>query len=301
MLQHLSQGLSREEGPLFDILKRHPDVAGVSLGLIVGNEIGGVSLGYARVSTEEIMTPLHYLECASLSKTVATAFALEYFGKRGICFHSTPVNVLLEQAGSPWRITLPPGGVGGVDWPNQVVLSMLVNHTALGMHYVYGIPISDLPMPSSLQLLDGSCDSRYGYKRLFIERQPGESFSYSGVGFVVLQHLIECFESEPMAVGNGKSIEDITRPWLDACGLLDFTFSNESSYCAFGHLTRRKEVAPNDGGRLAFPAFAAGGLCTPTALATFLSVLSQAYDSTQAHSPNAYPHPISHQTARAIF
>ena len=43
-----------------------------------------MTAGFARVSSGEAMTPEHYLECASLSKTVGTAFAIEYFTNRGV-------------------------------------------------------------------------------------------------------------------------------------------------------------------------------------------------------------------------
>ena len=29
------------------------------------------------------------------------------------------------------------------DWVDEVSLAMLINHTSMGMHYVYGIPLSD--------------------------------------------------------------------------------------------------------------------------------------------------------------
>lgn len=263
-------------GVLQAALDRHVNVAGVSVGLIENYAVRGASAGYARVSTEELLSPHHYLEAASLSKTVATAFAIEYFRKRGVDFETASVNSLLEAANSPWRITLPPSTSTGTnehhrsEWPSKVTLAMLVNHTALGMHYVYGIPLDvcQKVLHPSLQLLDGTHEEAYGYKPLYVEREPGSAFAYSGGGFITLQHLIECTE------GGKKTIEEITRPWLDAVGLRDFTFSNTSNYCAFGHLTRRKEVP---GGRMAFPAFAAGALCTPAALATFLSLLARAY------------------------
>jgi len=324
MMEEIIKDIGNPDGDFAGILRRHGDVAGVSLGLICNYDVCGVSLGYARVSTGEAMTPEHYLECASLSKTVATAFALEYFRDKGIDFHSTPTNVMLERAGSPWRIALPPVAADtssekspvDVSWPNQVTLAMLVNHTALGMHYVHGIPMSDVSppksFPDSLDFLDGTNEVKYGYKKLFIVRQPGATFEYSGGGFIVLQHLIECLEfgndsksGQGQGITHRKTIEEITRPWLDSVGLRDFTFSNQSSYCAFGHLQRRKEVAPTDGGRLAFPAFAAGGLCTPTALATFLAILSQAYQQPIESTPasanssvtNRSPRSVSHQTA----
>jgi CubicO group peptidase (beta-lactamase class C family) len=271
---------ARIDAVLRSALERHGNVAGVSVGLIEDYAVRGVSAGYARVSTEELLSPHHYLEAASLSKTVATAFAIEYYRKRGVDFATASVNSLLEAAMSPWRVTLSPSLSANErhwsDWPSKVTLAMLVNHTALGMHYVYGVPLDvcQQVLHPSLQLLDGTHEEAYGYKPLFLEREPGSTFAYSGGGFITLQHLIECTE------GGKKTIEEITRPWLDAVGLRDFTFSNTSNYCAFGHLTRRKEV-PGPGGRLAFPAFAAGALCTPAALARFLSLLARAYQGNE--------------------
>lgn len=284
MLQALVNSLQSPSGELSAILDRHRDVAGVSLGLIVDYDVRGASLGYARLSTDELMSEHHYLECASLSKTVATAFAIEYFNKRGLTMDSS-VNGLLEAAGSAWRITLPSSANAGGDgtpplntyWPNRVLLSHLVNHTALGMHYVYGFPVSSLPLPPPLALLtapEGPVRDA-GYAPLHLERQPGAQFRYSGGGFIVLQHLIETIEG-------GRPVDQVARPWLDSVGLEHFTFSNQAGYCAFGHLKRRKEVAPKDGGRLAFPAFAAGGLCTPCALASFLSLLARAYTGAES-------------------
>ena len=97
-----------------------------------------------------------------------------------------------------------------------------------------------------------------------------------------------------------NSIENITRQYLDDCGLNDFTFIQwdkgdlyydfvrflfvillfiliqmcicmsyiDSSEIEFvlGHLSPDREVEP-----LVFPPLAAGGLCTPTALGIFIS------------------------------
>ena len=318
MLAALVASLQSPSGELREILERHPDVAGVSLGLIIDYEVRGACLGFARVSTNEVLTEHHYLECASLSKTVATAFAIEYFARRGVSMDS-PVNSLLESAGSPWRITLPPVQLAAAagkandaapaalnaQWPSRVLLSHLVNHTALGMHYVYGFPVSSLPLPSPLDLLTAKGPAaQAGYSPLYLEREPGARFAYSGGGFIAMQHLIETLEG-------GRPVEEVSRAWLDAVGLQRFTFSNRAGQCAFGHLTRRKEVAPKDGGRLAFPAFAAGGLCTPCALASFLSLLAQAYAAgpSAASAPHALshstaasaPHALSHSTARLML
>lgn len=174
-----------------------------------------IAKGLARVSTDEPLTAVHYLQCASLSKTVATAFAIEYFAEKGLDMKATSVNALLRSIGAAWRIESASTSFAADD----VTLSMLVNHTALGMHYVYGIPLQQyMDHVTPIHLLNGSgLPASYGYKRLILERRPGERFSYSGGGFVVLQYLVEEMERRP--------IEEVTREFLDGCGLKDFSFS----------------------------------------------------------------------------
>lgn len=272
------------------MLSRHKEVPGATVAVICNTQVQSIVAGYARLRTKEIFTHQHFLQCASLSKTVAAAFAHEYFHARGIPM-TTPVNELLRSINSPWLIT----SASEAFIADDVTLSMLVNHTALGMHYVYGIPITD-PAPTPLQLIDGSAKS-YGYELLRLERPAGTSFSYSGGGFVVMQFLLESME--------GRSIDEVTRAFLDGCGLQDFTFSQlKAPPCtafAFGHKfdndkdkNRGEKEGENEDGEvpaLVFPPLAAGALCTPTALATFLCHLSDAYHS--VHGSGC----ISHRTA----
>ena len=66
------------------ILSAHPDVAGVSIAIARDYNVTPLAAGFASLSTGEKMTTDHYLECASLSKTIAAAFGIDYFTKRGI-------------------------------------------------------------------------------------------------------------------------------------------------------------------------------------------------------------------------
>eukprot|EP01035_Chromulina_nebulosa_P025381 gene25381-33131_t len=185
-----------------DALEKHSLVPGVSVAIIkptdTNTRVHRVSLiakGLARVSTDEPLTAAHYMQCASLSKTVATAFALEYFADKGLDMKATSVNALLRSIGAVWRIESAPKFAA-----DDVTLSMLVNHTALGMHYVYGIPLQQYAdHVTPIHLLNGSgLPASYGYKKLTLERQPGAKFSYSGGGFVVLQYLVEEMERRPI-------------------------------------------------------------------------------------------------------
>lgn len=269
-LRLLTSGLSA-------ILDKHVDVPGVSIGLLYDYREYAVNCGYARTSTQERMTASHFMECASLSKTVAAAFMCEYFKRKNISLQSS-VNSVLESIGSKWKIEIDrslPEMVAHPEWVDEVTLAMLVSHTALGMHYVYGVPLSD-EFPSAQDLLEGKYEEKYGYAPLLLAKRPGSKFAYSGGGFIVLQHLLETME--------GKSIEEITRPFLNSVGLTDFSFNHvldDTTPVAYGHIERGREVQPHDGGRLAFPPLAAGGLCTSLALITFLNQLCKAYDSDQ--------------------
>lgn len=263
------------------IVHKHPDVPGASIAVVESFLVSTHTTGYARVSTSEPLTDKHFIQCASLSKTVAAAFAHEYFASKGISM-TTSVNALLRSAGSQWLIIASDQRFLADD----VTLSMLLNHTALGMHYVFGIPLSTR-VPTPLELIDGSA-KQHGYEVLRLERPAGTVFSYSGGGFVVMQYLLELME--------GTSIESMSRSFLDGCGLQDFTFSQVTAApgtrFAYGHKPSGVakgslvEVEP-----LAFPPLAAGALCTPAALAGFLCALATAYSDPQGCGT------ISHTTA----
>lgn len=270
-------------------------VAGVSVSVIEDfrddARISDCSFGYAKCSfeakTKEFLNINHYLQCASLSKTVCAAFSIEYFHKKGYDMKTTSVNSVLKKINAKWRISSNHQSWDGDD----VMLSMLLNHTALGMHYVWGFPITE-GMPGPIELLDGSRDASHGYKKLVLEKRAGETFSYSGGGFVVMQYLIESFE--------GKSIEEITRPFMDGYGLTDFVWSqkvttNPTTGAAISYAAGYKAPFTDEVSALAFPPFAAGGLCTTRALARFICQLARAYHN-EAGSGS-----ISHHTARMMM
>lgn len=151
------------------------------------------------------------LQCASLSKTVGTAFAIEYLKSKGIDFVSTVVNDLLLQLNSSWRVSVAPETYLPTEAASRVMLPMLVNHTALGMHYVYGFPIT-ATVPTCADILNCSpVTLENKYQPLFPARLPGQSFSYSGGGFIVLQYIIELME--------GVSVDIASQEFLAKCDL----------------------------------------------------------------------------------
>jgi CubicO group peptidase (beta-lactamase class C family) len=271
---------------LENFLLQHPTVAGISIGLVDDYQVSGHAVGHATISSNEVLDVSHYLQCASLSKTVATAFAIEYFASRGVDFLTTRVNDILSSAGAEWRIKVNPESRLPQSMADSITINMLVNHTALGMHYVFGVPLTE-EYPGPIGFLTANpVAKKLGYNPLLLEREPGTKFSYSGGGYVVLEYLIETLE--------GRPISEVTRAFLDRVGLQEFAFSQLvmplNAKLAHGYLSPSEEVP-----YLAFPAFAAGALCTPRALAQFLSNLAAAYRCPAGISG------ISHHTARLML
>ena len=254
-------------------------VAGCSLSISVSEgALQSFPLGNAIVGNLEVTKNTRF-EVASLSKSVASCFAIEYFHKKKIPL-STPVNLLLEQYSSPYRI--PSENSLHSEWGDNVTISQLMDHSALNMHYVNGIPLED-PLPSVYDLITGSLSTQYGYSKVCAPKEPGSSFGYSGGGFLVLQHLIEQME--------GKDIVTLTQPFVKHLGMDDFTFDQKDQLgyaYASGYRDSGESIA---GGRRMHPAFPAGGMGTAHDIGIFLTHLTRAYN-------NNFPDcPISHGTA----
>jgi allantoicase/malate synthase/CubicO group peptidase (beta-lactamase class C family) len=220
-------------------------------------------------------------QLASLSKTLATAFALEYFRRHGISLQST-VHSILAQTASPYRIPGP--------WGDQVTLEHCLNHSALSMHYVNGI--SGSQMPTALQLLQGA----HGYAPIEVRAQPGTQFGYSGGGFIVIEHLLDALEEV-----RGGSLPLLLKKFARELGCDHLSFDplgREGDEIANGYLDSGESVPGGmlhvggvHVGRLHFPSFAAGALSTSGDMARFLQHLTNAFHSLEGSGP------ISHETA----
>lgn len=207
-----------------------------------------------------------WFEMASLSKSVASAFAIEYFRKKNISLESY-VNDHLPELNLP-----------------GVKIAHLMSHCALNLHYVNGVP-ADRKMPPIKDFLNGNAE--YGYVPVQVINTPGEKFQYSGGGFLVLERLIEKIE--------GKSVFELTRSFLDSVEMEDWSFEQHDlpghSYAeAFKDDGERVE-----GSRKMFPAFAAGGMGTSHAMAHFLEHMEEAYHNVNGSGG------ISHDTARLML
>ena len=210
-------------------------------------------------------------ELASLSKSVASAFSIEYFKAKGIDLN-TSVDELLARGSSKFRLG-----------DSRVTLAHLMGHKALNMHYVNGVP-ANLDMPKISEFLTGN--EQYSYPPIEVIHTPGEVFQYSGGGFIVLEHLIETLEN--------KSIFELSRDFLDSLGMANFHFEQklEGIEYAHGFFDDGKII---EGTRKMFPAFAAGAMGTSESVAKFLCQLEDSFHS--LHSQTS----LSHDTAIAML
>jgi malate synthase len=235
-------------------------ILGAQVAVCDGHEIQQLQFGRADTSGRKVLQSTRF-QIASLSKTIGTVYAMEYFAARGISL-DTPVNQLLEKSGSKFRLTSDIENI----WASEVQLRHLMNHSALNMHYVNGFRI-DQPMPASGDILLDP--SRFKYDAINVISKPGTVFRYSGGGFMVLEHLIEALEK--------RSIRESTRAFFAQLGVTNLSFDTQAvvgADYANGYLDDDLEVP---GGRFQFPAFAAGALGTASDVLQFLRHIGRAY------------------------
>jgi malate synthase/CubicO group peptidase (beta-lactamase class C family) len=252
-----------------DIIRLKHGIAGAQVAVSRGGHTQSLRFGDAEKGAKEVDDDTRF-ELASLSKTIGSAFALEYFRAKGIPVDS-PVNALFARTKSAFRLRCDSAPSSA----DRVTIAHLMSHTALNMHYVPGLP-SSAPMPPCAELLEGG----HGYEAARVICEPGTSFRYSGAGFIVLEHLIESLEE--------KRIQDLVRPWLARVGVEGIELEQHGTESAKGYFDDGKEVP---GGRLSFPAFAAGALGSARSMGRFLVRLGEAFSRLEG-VPG-----ISHDTA----
>ena len=269
-LDHVKQDIA-------NLLKGH-DIAGAQIAIATAQGVQGLEFGEA-VKGKTPVSNVTLFELASLSKTIASAFALEFFQSKGIEL-TTSVNQLFADAKSAFRLT------STVDkaFADEVTVAQLMSHTALNMHYVKGFPV-EKPMLDIKELAENP--AAYGYEALDVKSKPGTAFHYSGGGFIVLEYLIETL--------SGKKIQQLTRNFLDTMKASHLTFEQAtlpSQVYAEGFFDNGSQVP---GGRLMFPAFAAGAMGTAFDMQTFLCHLGRAYHDLGGSGG------ISHDTAMQML
>lgn len=192
-------------------------------------------------------------QAASISKAV-TAIGVIRLSGEGTFDLDREVNEVLRS----WRL---PRGEG-------VTARRILSHAAgLSLSGFPGIR-SDAAIPSTVQILDGVPPSNTEPVRVI--RTPGESYLYSGGGFVLLQLLLEDLTGESFAGLMRRLV-------LDPLGMRSSTFEQPlpaglHSFAASGHDESGVEIA---GRWLVYPE-AAGGLWTnPSELALAVGEMLQ--------------------------
>lgn len=230
-----------EAGPpsFYDRVNALRDLHGVHDAQIAMSE-GGSAVETMVFGAAQPSTPF---EIASLSKSFAAAFALEFFRDRNIEL-TTSVDALLAKTTEAFRVGDP-----------RVTIEHLLKHEALNMHYVQGIPAGEALPPLDHWLKDVRVESG----------EPGTQFRYSGGGFLVLETLITALA--------GRSAPALADEGLRRRGLTHATF-NPQAACTKGY-TDDGHAIPS--GHKMFPSFAAGMLSPASDVAMFLQQLSSAH------------------------
>ena len=219
------------------------------------------------------------VQIMSLSKPVASSFAIAYFADNAIPL-STPVAALLRRIGSAFELRSAPGCPP--EWAEEVTVEMLMCHSSgLSQHYVHsfagGVPPLETILKGCIADLGGE------YKPVQVLRKPGTTFAYSGGAFLVLQYLLESLEKKP--------INDILAPYLLALGMQPAARMQDDG-------TGAMIPGTNDDGsvveRRAFPGVAAGCVCSPGDMLNFLRHLVAAYQPENLLTGSG---PISHNVA----
>ena len=178
------------------------NVPGVQIAVVRDGQIQPISLGEAARGRVPVKHNTLF-QLASLSKTLAAAFALEFFRRRGIML-DTSVNSLFAQAGSSYRVT----SSVAPEWGDAVTVCDLLRHTAMNLHYVHGFPVArELPRAGTIM----QAPSEFGYEMLDVLDRPGTQFRYSGGGYLVLEHLIETLSKQ--------RVEELCAPFFGHLGL----------------------------------------------------------------------------------
>ena len=262
-------------------LRQKYNVQGASVALSRSGGDNIQTLSFGKANERDKVDPKTMFEIASLSKTFASAFAIEYFANRGIPL-TTSANKLLRDCGSSFRLSHP----NNVEWGEQVNLQHLMSHSALNMHYVNGVPLNaEENMLPIKDFLNGN--KKYDYPAIEVLSKPGTVFHYSGGGFLVLQHLIESFEKN-------DSIQNIMEPFLRKLGIANGTLTFEGKPENENQIARGYSDSGEmygNGGRKMFPAYPAGACGTPESVSKLLQHLTTAYNDPNGSGP------ISHDTA----
>ena len=225
---------------------KHYHVPGVSIAVIHDNKIAwSKSYGVKDEDTKEPVTRETLFQAGSISKPVAAYAALKLTEEGKIDLNEN-VNTYLKT----WKLP-----ENDFTKDKKVALKHLLSHTGgLTVHGFLGYS-PDLPVPTTLQVLDGLPPANSPPVR--VDKVPEESFRYSGGGYTVMQQMLVDIE--------GKAFPEIMKEKVLApLGMNNSTYDQplqpaQLAMAATGYLP---DGTMTKGKRHTYPEMAAAGLWT---------------------------------------
>ena len=225
---------------------KHYHVPGVSIAVIHNGKIAWLkSYGVMDEETKESVTRTTLFQAGSISKPVAAYAALK-LTEEGKLDLNENINTYLNT----WQL---PDNEFTKD--KKVALKHLLSHT--GGLTVHGFPgySPDLPVPTTVQVLDGLPPANTAAVR--VDKVPEESFRYSGGGYTIMQQMLVDVEGKPFP-------EILKEKVLAPLGMNNSTYDQplqptQLKMAATGYLP---DGTMTKGKRHTYPEMAAAGLWT---------------------------------------
>jgi CubicO group peptidase (beta-lactamase class C family) len=248
------QGRPQQRMKLRERMARY-HVPGFSIALIEHDEIAWAgSYGVLEAGGDEVVMSETLFQAASISKPVSAMAAL-HLVEAGVLDLDADVNDVLRS----WQVPETEH-----TREHKVTLRGLLSHVA-------GLSVSGFrgyaagaDVPTVLQVLDGEPPANSDPVRVM--QEPGEAYSYSGGGYMVMQQLLEDVTGRPFA----DLVQELV---LDKLGMAHSTFAQSlskanSTPAATAHQSNGEPVP---GRWHIYPELATAGLwSTPTDLARFV-------------------------------
>lgn len=204
------------------------DIPGVGVSIIEeGTIIYTNTFGYANVEEEVLLTQDSILRTESISKTI-TAYLVMILVDQDVLSLDTPIKNYID-----------------IDVPDDVTLHMLLTHQsglAIGPFSLHYSPYEEMPSLRA-HLID----------TISFVNEPGETFSYSNVGYNLIQYVIE-------SVTN-KTFNEVVKQYIfDPYSITDASFEYNpdlQELYAMGYDINNKAIPP-----YVYPDKSSGGLFT---------------------------------------
>ncbi|MDA8792777.1 aldolase/citrate lyase family protein [Bacteriovoracaceae bacterium] len=219
-------------------------------------------------------------QMASLSKTMATYFCLNFFADKCVSIDSSVSDILVKYNS---KIVIS-------NLSSDLKIRHLLNHSAMNMHYVNGIP-EDKNFPTVEELL--LAPEQFGYKQIEVCGDPGKSFQYSGGGFILLEYLIGLINKE-------QNIFPLIDKFYQKLGCETIS-SNPKNKNFNSKVTPHNDLNKSLESELFFPSFAAGMTSHPKDVIKVLKRISEDFNSSQDHCLKNTRINIGHTLARQML